>query len=136
MLDDAWDAAPQQPNTLRDTLRGFEKSIIQLFRTAGSLSSVSKNSTSQSYASGPNALTPLQIQRAWRMLINAFDACKAEIDAEGAAVPVDPQYPGNDADPAVYARMQLLLQPIHEYSADLTQFWIPPTIAPPVPFTQ
>lgn len=139
MLDDAWDAAPPAANSLRDQLRAYEKEVSQVYR-GGSLASVSKNSTSQSYASGPNNLTVLQVAKGWRMLVNLFDYCKSEIDLEIAAVPQDPQDPGNDKDPAVYARMAQflnpLLTPVNEYTTDLTQLLLPPVIAPPVPMTQ
>lgn len=132
-LDDAWDAAPQQANTLRDQLRTFEKQVTALFRL-GSIGSVSKNAASQSYRGpGIGQYTPAQIQTVWRGLINLFDEVKACIDAELAEqpeTPPDPNPPTNDADPTVYAGMKCRLQVVTEYSSDLTNLRLQPTLLP------
>jgi len=130
-LDDAWDAAPAQANTLRDQLRTFEKSVTKLF-SQGSLASVQKNAASQSYRGpGLGSYTPVQIANAWRGLINLFDSTKAEVDAEIAAA--DTQAPANDQDPVIYGRMKLQLLPVTEYQADITSLLLPVTLAVPNP---
>jgi hypothetical protein len=132
LLDKAWLAAPAAANTLRDQLVTFEQSALNLL-SGGSLSSVSKNSASQAYAAGTYALTTLQLQQAWRRLVNLFDKCKSEVDSEISAS--DPQAPANDQDPVIYARMMLSIQAVTEYEADVTDLLLPPTLAPAAPFS-
>ena len=89
--DDAWDAAPEATNTFRQQIRDFEKLSGRLV-SAGSLGSVSKNSSSQTFApyNGGN-LTQAEIARAWRELINLFDRIKAAFIADSVAAPTDEQ---------------------------------------------
>lgn len=128
LLDKAWLAAPAGANSLRDQLLIFEQQALALIG-GGSLASVSKNSASQSYASGPNALTPLQIQRAWRYLVDLFDEVKAWADDELAEVPPDGDEPANDLDPAVYAEMMNRLRYVYSESTDLTELRVSPTLS-------
>ena len=72
LLDDAWDAAPEGGDTLRDTLRTFEKSAGAAV-SGGNPASISKNSASVSYQFGVGAFTPADVARAWRELIDLFD---------------------------------------------------------------
>src|SRR5579862_879288 len=117
-LDDAWDASPQEANSLRGQLRTFEKQVTTLF-SQGSIASVGKNSANQSYRGpGLGSFTPAQLQYLWRRLINLFDSTKNEVDAE-IALP-DTQAPANDQDPVIYGRMMLQLQPVTEYQPDMT----------------
>ena len=129
LLDKAWLAAPASANSLRDQLLTFEQQSLALIG-GGSLASVSKNSASQSYASGPNALTPLQIQRAWRYLVDLFDEVKAWADDELAETSPDGDEPANDQDPAIYGEMMKRLRYVYSASTDLTQLRVPPTLAP------
>ena len=136
-LDDAWDAAPAEANTLRDTLRGYEKAATRLF-SAGSLASVGKNSANQAYRGpGVGSYTPVQIANAWRTLITLFDRVKRAIDRELAEpVPADPDAPVNDADLTVYTCMMANLQVVTEYQSDITELLLPPTLTPPMPMSQ
>lgn len=132
-LDDAWDAAPDAANTLRDQLRTFEKAATNLFRQ-GSLSSVSKNSASQSYRGpGLGSYTPVQISNAWRTLINIFDSVKDALDfAGGTGIQVDDQTIQGDSDPQVYAGMKSQLRIVDSCQTDMTQLRLPNTLAPEV----
>lgn len=134
MLDDAWDSAQRLPDSLRNQLRVNETAARKLI-SAGSLASVAKNSTSQSWMTGSNALTPLQVQRAWRMLINLFDQKFAKISVALTEIPVPTWCPTNTSDASVYGLMAFTLQPIYEYATDFTELLLPPTIAPPTPMS-
>ncbi len=108
-LDDAWDSAPAEGNTLRDELRKYEKAATSLFSSSGSIQSVGKNSANQSY-SGPGVgrYTSVQIQEAWRSLINLFDLCYVDLT-------------GVPSDDAVYAEMKLrLCTPVTEAAVDIS----------------
>lgn len=141
MLDQAYLAYQQdKTRSLRVYLLQNEQQVLKLI-SAGSLSSFSKNSVSQSYATGGDALSQGKIQRCWRALIGTYDYCLSELQLEQVAVPIDPQYPEASAavpptDDDVYNRMVLILQPITEYTSDLTELLLPPTLTPPVPMTQ
>lgn len=79
MWDDAWDSAPTEANTFREELRKYEKHVGKL-SSAGSLASVQKNSTSQTYANyGAGNLTQVELKRAWRTLIQTFDRISASL---------------------------------------------------------
>ena len=103
MLDDAFDDALATSTPLRDTLRANERATGNLI-SGGSLASVSKNSASQSYAFGRGNITPAEIARGWRVLIDCFDTTAA------ALVSTD--------DAAIKAEMMLRLQPVLEYVKD------------------
>jgi hypothetical protein len=141
-LENAWDAAPDNANTLRDQLRVYEKSALNLF-SGGSIGSVSKNSTSQSYRGpGLGSYTPVQIANAWRMLISLFEMEKCRTDnaykaataipPQSWAVPFLTQFPdyAQDTDPAVYGLMKKQLEPVNEYQTDMTLLRLEPTLSP------
>jgi hypothetical protein len=129
-LDDAWDAAPAAANTLREQLRAFEKQVTTLF-SAGALGSVSKNTASQSYRGpGVGSYTPAQLQTVWRDLIDLFDEVKAWVDAEISESPPDPNPPPNDGDPVIYDHMKRRLMVITEYSPNLIDLRLQPTLRP------
>jgi hypothetical protein len=71
MCDDAWDACADA-TPFREQLRIFETQAGKLV-SAGSISSVSKNSASQTYGFGNGMLTAAEIARGWRQLIDLFD---------------------------------------------------------------
>jgi hypothetical protein len=132
-LDDAWDAAPEEGDTLRDTLRGFEKQLTAQFETAGSLGSVSKNSASQSYRGpGLGSYTIPQIQTAWRTLINLFDSTLAWINSYLANPPATPPTcwtpPEDNSDATVYQFMKNQLVVVTEYQPDLSNLRLRPTL--------
>ena len=103
MLDDAFDDAQSSAQTLRTILRTRERTAGQLV-SAGSLSSVSKNNASQSYAYGNGATTAIEIARGWRELIDCFDATAAAL--------------ASTDDTAIAAEMRLRLVPVREFTKD------------------
>lgn len=138
--DNAWDVAKDDANSYRPQLRSYESSATILF-SGGSISSVSKNSTSQSYRGpGVGSYTPVQIANSWRMLINLYDEvlrfCNCLYQLSQANPPPSPnslaikfitKFPdfAADPDPAVYFFMQQRLQPIESYETDLTDLRLP-----------
>lgn len=83
-LDQAWEVsqAAAPPITLRAQLRTYERNVSTFF-AGGTIGSVSKNSTSQTYRGpGLGSYTVVQIANAWRTLLNLFDATKNWIDRE------------------------------------------------------
>jgi hypothetical protein len=135
-LDDAWDAAPAAANTLRQQFRSFESAASSQFNTVGTLSSVAKNSASQSYRGpGLGSLTLVQIQTAWRMLIRLYDSIKCQTDwfYNQAAAWFIQKYPtyGNDPDQAVYDfSMRWLNSDFTQYESDLSWLRLSPTLGP------
>jgi len=124
-FDDAWDAAGSGANSLRDQLRAYEKSITAQFSSVGSLGSVSKNSTNQSYRGpGLGQYTVAQIQTAWRMLINLSDQMKDKTDWLNKNNPdFQSEYPtySTDSDLAVYNFVSCWLRnDFSSYQVDLT----------------
>ena len=124
-LDDAWDAAPDSASTLRNQLRTFEKAVTAQFSTVGSIGSVSKNSTSQSYRGpGVGQYTVAQIQTAWRMLINLYDQTKQSLDWENKnSTWFTAKYPTYlvDQDQAIYDLCAAWLRnDFSSYEVDLT----------------
>jgi hypothetical protein len=110
MLEDAWDNRAGNGRTLREELRACER-IVGLLLTAGSLSSVSKNSASQSYAfSGIGSLSTADVARAWRDLITLHDASQAALQA--ASLTSD--------DSAIYAEMCLRCFPTYATEQNLS----------------
>jgi hypothetical protein len=108
LLEDAWDNAPDGALTLREELRRNERAIGVLI-AQGSLSSVSKNSSSQSYAFGQGQLTTAEMARAWRVLINLFDRSQSIILAASLT---------NDDD-TIYAEMKARLVPVYSTRPNL-----------------
>ena len=123
--DDAWDASKDEAGAFRQQLRAFEKAITAQFASVGSLGSVSKNSTSQSYRGpGLGQYTPAQIQTAWRMLINLYDQKKDENDwlnqNESWFQLKYPQY-AQDPEPSIYDVIaRWLRNDFSFYEVDLT----------------
>ena len=116
MLEDAWDHCAAAANSLRPELRANESAIGALI-SQGQLSSVSKNSASQSYAfGGAGSLTTPEVARAWRDLINLFDQVESILSTAGDIVI---GYEG-DNDPAIYAEMRARLVPAYSGQADIT----------------
>lgn len=106
MLDDAWDDAPDGDYTLRDQLRANERAAGSLL-AGGSLSSVSKNSASHSYAYGNGTLTIAEIARGWRTLIDLYDELFDSLDP-------------NNSDAEVVIVMRQRLAPVREFTKDFT----------------
>lgn len=133
-LDNAWDAAPDGANTLRQQFRVYEQQLTPL-SASGSISSVSKNSTNQTYrGAGVGSYTNLQIMSVWRDLINLYDraviwANNLQAQAVSWFVKAWPNYgvPGNDNDPTFYQLMKSKLIVVDEYQTDLTDLRIQPT---------
>lgn len=113
LCDDAWDAAIDAANTFRPQLRIFESEIGKLV-SKGSLFSVSKNSSSQTYGGySPGNLTQTELARAWRQLINLFDKCFSDLVSSGIAAPTDEQ---------VYESIKDQLGvPLHEARGDFSE---------------
>ena len=133
--ENAWDDAPASANSLRAQLRIMERGAANLF-SAGSLSSVSKNSASQSYAgSGFGRFSVAQIQQGFRMLIELYDQELARTkwiyNSVGTChdefVAAYPDY-DNDPDPAIYALMTYRLIPVESYEIDLSYLRLQPTL--------
>ena len=109
MLEDAWDAAPEGALTLREQLRANERAA-GLVVSGGSLSSISKNQSSHSYAFGPGNITPVEVANTWRDLIDLFDTISAAYVAAGLAA--------DDVD--IYPEMNRRLVPVREFTKDFT----------------
>lgn len=145
--ENAWDDAPASASSLRDQLRLMERGAASLF-AAGSISSVSKNSASQSYAgSGFGRFSVAQIQQGFRMLIEMYDA---ELWETKCLYNMAQKYPtnqcginfvlaypdyANDPDQAVYDRMTRRLVPVESYEVDLSDLRLQPTLGGPYPYT-
>ncbi len=125
-LDDAWDAAPEQAETLRSQLRIYEKAITTLF-SQGAISSISKNSVQQTYRGpGLGSYTMQQLQTVWRTLINLFDRTKEEIICRAKAKGEEP----DTTDDAIIVIMRRWLNRggpggITEVQADMTHLRLP-----------
>lgn len=134
-LDDAWDSAQDTATGFRDQLRAYEKSITAQFASVGSIASLSKNSTNQSYRGpGLGQYTVAQIQTAWRMLINLYDATKDRFDYLSASGNTDfaedyPDYKG-DPEKAVYSfSSHWLRNDFTHYQTDLSDLRLRPTLS-------
>ena len=83
-LNRAWQRAKDGANTLPDELLAQQQSVLELL-AAGSIASLGKNSTSQSYAYySPGTLTHRQIANIFTTLIRYYEVVKAKI-VEAAA---------------------------------------------------
>jgi hypothetical protein len=109
MLDDAWDDSQAEAVTLREKLRANER-LAGTLVSGGSLSSVSKNSASQSFAFGRGNVTALEIARGWRMLITIFDQVYTSFAAAGET----------NTDTAVATEMRRRLVPCREFTNDFS----------------
>lgn len=105
MLDDAYDDAVSGSTSLRDQLRAKERAAGSLV-AGGSLASISRNSASHSYAFGRGNISPADIARGWRILIDLFDAVLTNAT--------------DASDIAVKAEMLQRLQPVNEFTKDFT----------------
>ena len=129
-MDKAWTDASNDANSLVQQLMTEEQARLNLF-SMGSIGSVSKNSTSQSYT-GPSgaSLTVLQMQKLYRMLINLYRQKQCETDRlfECAVAWFLAKYPtyAADADQAVYDFMvKWLGQDWGSYQVDMTDLRLP-----------
>ena len=108
-LNSAWNSAKSGANTLRDQLLSEQASALELIKL-GSIGSVGKNSTSQSYMGyGPGRITAVQITESWSKLIEKYDGCK-EIVLQGfadAEIDVPDDF---DFDTAIYEIITKSLQ--------------------------
>lgn len=109
MLDDAWDSSIENATPLRDTLRNFERTAGTLV-SGGSLASVSKNSTSQTYAFGTGQLTTAEVARGWRKLIDLYDRKATALAAAALST----------TDASLRTEMMLSLEPIREFKKDFS----------------
>ena len=81
-LNDAWGRAADTANSLRVTIVSDQVNALVLVKQ-GSIASVGKNSTSQSYKGyGPGSLTQVQIVEAIGNLLGFYDQIAAKIKAE------------------------------------------------------
>jgi hypothetical protein len=109
-LNRAWNNAASGANTLPDQLIAEQQAALNFIATVGSLSHVSKNSTSQAYGGyNPGNLTVRQIVSIWTRLIEIHDDIKVKIvDAFTEAVIVIPA--DYDFDIDVFAQMKNFLR--------------------------
>jgi hypothetical protein len=146
--ENAWDDCAATPASFRAQLRLMERGAASLF-ASGSIGSVSKNSASQSYAgSGFGRYSVVQIQQAFRMLIELYDS---ELWETQCLFNLAQTYPTNqcginfilkylnyaaDPDDAVYDRITRKLIPVESYEVDLSYLRLQPTLgAWPTPGT-
>ena len=103
-LNEAWQRASDAANSLRATLVADQVAALQLVKQ-GSIASVGKNSTSQSYKGyGPGSLTHVQIVEAIGNLLAFYDQVQSKVKAEFvASADFDYTEPaGFDYDPTCY----------------------------------
>lgn len=105
MLEDAWDVCPNDASTLRETLRNFERAARELI-SAGAISSISKNSASQTYQYGSTTFSSEAVAEHWRELIDLHDRVQAALT--------------DKSDEAVYAEMMLQLVPVYGFTKDFS----------------
>ena len=108
-LNSAWNSAKDGANSLRDQLLNEQSAGLELIKL-GSIGSVGKNSTSQSYMGyGPGRITALQIVEAWSKLIEYYDGAK-EIVLQGftdAVITVPDDF---DFDTSIYGLLTKAFQ--------------------------
>ena len=136
-LDDAWDAANNDANSLRVQMRSYESSARGK-SSGGTLASVAKNTSSQSYRGpGVGSYTLVQIADAWRMLINTYDEISCWITWAIANPPTNPPpcWPtqaqvgeNGDLDGLIYPAMKKKIRVIYDYQIDLTDLFLQPTL--------
>ncbi len=127
LLNDAWNNAQDAANTLRNQLLTEQSSALK-FVKRGSLTSVSKNSSSQGYRGyGPGGLTQTQAVEAYSALLGAYDSFKRKItcaiDAEDITIPDDYDY-----DTPIYDLLTRCLEDQSGFDVlpDITQLRLPP----------
>ena len=102
----AWQRAGDAANTLPDQLESERQAALDMIAPLGSISSVSKNSTSQ--ASGgynPGNLTLRQIVSIWTDLIARYNRIQAKIVELAACASPAVDLTGFDFDGPVYTQM-------------------------------
>jgi len=110
LLEDARDGALESAATLREELRKNERAVGAMVQY-GSLQTVSKNSTSQTYAfGGGTSMTTAEVARAWRDLLNCHDGAQSALIASGIATPSDTQ---------IYTEMMARIEPSFASSLNL-----------------
>ncbi len=106
MLDDAYDDSVSSASTLREQLRAKERAAGTLV-AGGSLSSISRNNASHSYAPpGRGNVSPSEIADGWRTLIDLYDTVISTATATD--------------DASVKSEMLLRLQPCNEFTKSFT----------------
>lgn len=110
MLEDAWDAAPEGALTLREQLRAYERAAGSVV-SGGSLASISKNTSSHSYAFGNGNITATEVANTWRELIDLFDLLLASFTE--AAIEA--------TDATIYPEMMRRLVPLNSFTKDFTE---------------
>lgn len=86
-----WEAAPATASSLRPQLVINQQLVVAQI-SAGSIASVGKNSTNQTYKGhGPGGLTLTEVGRVYTRLIDDYDACQQQLScaytAAGLTVP-------------------------------------------------
>ena len=90
-LDDAFDEGQASKAGLRATLRSYE-TMARKAISEGSLKHLSMSSRSTAFADhGAGLMTPLQVQEAWRYLVDTFDYRQSIFVHCGTANPGDLQ---------------------------------------------
>lgn len=100
-LDDAWTGATADANSLLVQLQN-EQSAAFAFVKAGSIGSIGKNSSNQTYKNyGPGTLTHTQIVETWSTLVRNYRTVKAKIECafDDAEIDIPQDY---DFDPKIY----------------------------------
>lgn len=141
-LNDAWQRAADEANSIRETLVADHAQSLQPIKY-GSLASVGKNSTSQSYKPyGPATLTQVQVVEAIGNLLGLYDQLKSKLTEEfedsadfDYAVPA-----AYDFDPVIYNLLTKLLNAASSGTAnmlpDISQLRLPATVLlNPTPLT-
>lgn len=123
----AWMNAGTEANTLPGQLETERQSALAMLAPLGTLSSLSKNSTSQGYGGyNPGNLTLRQVVSIWTRLIDIHDDVKAQITAAFAAavIPIPSDY---DFDNDVFSQMKTFLRVAGDAPQvpDLSQIRIP-----------
>lgn len=135
-LQRSWLNAKDSANSLRDQLVADQQAALALI-ASGSVASVGKNSTSQSYKGfGPGSLTQEQITRLFTRLISGYDAAKERIDcafARAGKVVLDNfDYDGAQSGEPVgvyqilYATYNISGRPVRGDITDLNLTFAPP----------
>jgi hypothetical protein len=131
LLVAAWNKATEQANSLREQLLNEQGSATALV-SAGSLSSVSKNTASQGYSHyGPGQVTQVQLVESYGHLIAAYDNCKyhVEVAFDDAAIEIPGDY---DFDKPIYDLLTKILNSTADALVlpDITRLRLPRALPP------